>query len=182
MYLDFNSNHPKHCKESIPYSQALRILERCATPEDTTHHLSQLKSKLEERNYPSELIEGKFEKAKKKDRKSLIFQPRKEKRKSDDKVRLIMTHSQANPPIHKWVRESKQLLARNDEAIALGSKIQIGSKQPKNLQRIAGGQKKGNGATPTPRSWVQKMWALQGFLPNFGIGQQFQQHEYRKKI
>ena len=150
LYLDFNSNHPKHCKESIPYSQALRIVERCATHEDTSHHLSQLKSKLEERNYPSELIEDKFEKAKKKDRRSLIFQQRKERKKSDDKVRLIMTHSQANPPIHKWLRESKHLLARNDEAKALGNKIQIGSKQPKNLQRIAGGQKNVAGAVPNP--------------------------------
>ena len=58
-----------------------------------------------------------------------------------------MTHSQANPPIHKWMRESKKLLARNDEAKALGSKIQIGSKQPKNLQRIAGGLKSGSTRT-----------------------------------
>ena len=86
----------------------------------------------------------------KKDRRSLIFQQRKERKKSDDKVRLIMTHSQANPPIHKWLRESKHLLARNDEAKALGNKIQIGSKQPKNLQRIAGGQKNVAGAVPNP--------------------------------
>ena len=31
LYLDFTSNHPDHCKEGIPYSQALRIIERCHT-------------------------------------------------------------------------------------------------------------------------------------------------------
>ena len=150
LYLDFNSSHPEHCKESIPFSQALRIIERCSTPEDANQHLAQLKSKLEERNYPPELVEKKFEKAKLKDRKTLIYQPRKQKTKSDDKVRLIITHSQANPPMHKWIRESKKLLARNDEAKALGNKIQIGSKQPKNLQRIAGGLKSGSGGVETP--------------------------------
>ena len=25
LYLDFNSNHPMHCKQSIPYSQAFRV-------------------------------------------------------------------------------------------------------------------------------------------------------------
>ena len=145
LYLDFNSNHPLHCKESIPYSQALRVVERCATPENREMQLLNLKTKLEERNYPTELVENKFERARSKDRKSLIFQQRKQKNKKDDKVRFMFTHNQANPPIHKWVRESKQLLARNDRAKALGDRIQIGSKQPKNLQRLVGGCKGGSG-------------------------------------
>ena len=32
IYLDYNSHHPMHCKNGIPYSQALRIIERCAHP------------------------------------------------------------------------------------------------------------------------------------------------------
>ena len=83
-------------------------------------------------------MKSQFEKAKKRDRKELIFQQRKKKTK-DDKVRLIITHSTANPPIHKWLRESKILLARNDQAKEIGNKIQVCSKQPKNLQRMAGG-------------------------------------------
>ena len=56
----------------------------------------------------------------------------------------------SQPPVHKWVRESKQLLARYDETTALGNKIQIGSEQTKNLQRYAGGLKSGTGAVPHP--------------------------------
>ena len=52
--------------------------------------------------------------------------------------------------MHKWIRESKKLLARNDEAKALGNKIQMGSKQPTNIQRIAGGLKSGPGGVKTP--------------------------------
>ena len=28
LYLDFNSNHPGHCKIGIPYRQALRVIEK----------------------------------------------------------------------------------------------------------------------------------------------------------
>ena len=73
LYLDYNSNHPLHCKQSIPYSQALRVIERCATPTDRDLHLENLMSKFEERNYPTSLIEDKFKKAKAQNRKSLIF-------------------------------------------------------------------------------------------------------------
>ena len=30
LYLDFNSNHPNHGKEGIPYSQVLRVIEKCS--------------------------------------------------------------------------------------------------------------------------------------------------------
>ena len=39
LYLDYNSNHPNHCKDSIPYSQALRITERCSDTLDADLHL-----------------------------------------------------------------------------------------------------------------------------------------------
>ena len=70
-------------------------------------HLNNLKSKLEDRNYPQDLIENKFEKAKSEDRKELIFQSRKKALK-DGKVRLMFTHNTANPPIHQWVRAGKK--------------------------------------------------------------------------
>ena len=125
-------------------------MERCSTEEDANHHLAPLKTKLEERNYPSDVIDAKFQKGKQRERKTLIYQPRKPQNKSDGKVRLMITHSQANPPIHRWVRECKTLLARNDEAKSLGDKIQIGSKQPKNLQRLVGGFNCGQGAKKCP--------------------------------
>ena len=57
LYLDFFSNHPDHCKESLVYSQALRIIERCSKEDDTEHHLKVLREKLEMRNYPTKLLD-----------------------------------------------------------------------------------------------------------------------------
>ena len=53
----------------------------------------------------------------------------------------MLTYNEGNPPFHKWIRESKKLLARNDDAKAMGNCIQIGTRQPKNLQRLVGGFK-----------------------------------------
>ena len=78
--------------------------------------MENLKNKLEERNYPSELIDLQFNRAKKKERKALINQKPKVKNYKDNKVRLILTHNQANPPFHQWVREAKHLLRRNEKA------------------------------------------------------------------
>ena len=67
---------------------------------------------------------------------------------NSDKVRLMFTHSQANPPVHMWIRQCKELLAKNQKAKKIGDKIQIGSKQPKNLQRLVGGHKSGSSEIP----------------------------------
>ena len=53
------------------------MVERCSTVENRDDHLANLKVKFEERNYPSDLIQTQFEKAKKKDRKDLISHKRK---------------------------------------------------------------------------------------------------------
>ena len=151
LYLDYNSNHPLPCKDSIPYSQGLRVVERCSTTEDRDAHLSDLKTKFEERNYPPELIQKQFEKAKQNERKSLIFQTRK-KQNNNEKVRLMFTHGQANPPVQMWVRQCKQLLSKSAKAKKIGEKIQIGSKQAKNLQQLIGGYKtRPEGTEETPQ-------------------------------
>ena len=121
------------------------MIERCSSPSDTDGQLANLKIKFKERKYPTELIDSQFKKSKKKERKSLIFQEPKPKNVKDNKVRLVFTHSRASPPIHQWVREAKHLLKRNDKARDIGRRIQVASKQPKNLQQLVGGFKKGSG-------------------------------------
>ena len=63
LFLDYNSNHPQHCKHSLPYSQALRVVERCTLECDREEQLKNLNSKFKERNYPSDIVDSQFEKA-----------------------------------------------------------------------------------------------------------------------
>ena len=135
VYLDYRSNHPEHCKNGIIYSQALRTIERCSRIEDQTLHMENLKEKFVQRNYPTELIEKHFEKAKSRGRKDLIFQSRKKSTKNDRKCRLIFTYNEANPPLHGWIREGQKLLVRNEKAKNIGKEIQIANRQPRNIKR-----------------------------------------------
>ena len=123
------------CKEGLVYGQALRILERCSKKEWGEEHLENLRQKLSNRNYPEKLISASFSKAKLKSRTELIHQKRK-KPQSDDKVRLIFTYNEGNPPLHKWLREAKNCLVKNEKAKSLGRNIQICYKQPRNLKRM----------------------------------------------
>jgi hypothetical protein len=147
LYLDFSSNHPEHCKLAIPYSQALRVVERCSEIKEQETQLENLKEKLKERNYPENIIEEKFDKARKKDRRTLIFQNRNNKNRGTKKVRFMFTHNAANPPIHKWVRMCKPLLERSAKAKDIGSKIQICTKQPRNLKAMLGGYREKAGVS-----------------------------------
>ena len=139
LYLDYFSNHPNHCKESLIYSQALRILERCSSEDDAQHHLDILNEKLQERNYPDTLIKKKIGEAQKRTREDILR--RRPKRKKDNKVRLVFTHNQSNPPVQKWIRESKKVLLKNEEAKEIGDNIQVGWRQPRNLKNTVCGLK-----------------------------------------
>ena len=134
LYLDYFSNHPEHCKEGVIYGQALRVIERCSNSEDADNQLDNLKTKLKKRNYPENLINSKFRKAKKNTRNGLIHQHRHEKSREDKKVRLIFTFNRGNPPLHAWLRGAKKCLIKDERARDLGNQIQICYKQPRNLK------------------------------------------------
>ena len=135
----------------------MRIIGICSKDNDKEAHLNNLKEKLIERNYPEELIEKKFCKARQQNRKDIIFKQRKPQQQKDDKIRLIFTHTAANPPIHKWLREGKKHLARNDRTRAMGKKIHIASRQPKNMLRIVRNSNFPRGSqAPTTNQGCQK--------------------------
>ena len=62
----------------------------------------------------------------------------------------MFNHTQSNPPIQMWIQQCKQLLNKNEKAKKIGNKIQIGSKQPKNLQGLIRGYKGQSGGPPEP--------------------------------
>ena len=105
--------------------------------------MKNLEEKLIERKYPENLVKKQLARAQTKDRRTQIF--KKKTTKTDNKVRLIFTYNQNNPPIHKWIRQSKKFLERNEKAKELGKNIQIAYKQPKNIKRMVGGPSKGGG-------------------------------------
>ena len=62
-YLDYNSHHPQHMKDNIPYGLAKKLI--CFIPdyERLEYRLEQLKIWLVKRNYPLQIIEKKIHNA-----------------------------------------------------------------------------------------------------------------------
>ena len=118
-----------------------------------------------------------------KDRKELIHQQRRKKYQQDGKVRLMITQNQTNPPIHQWVRNCRKVLLKNEKAKALGSRIQICTKQPRNLQRIAGGYKGESGGSENvpPDAGCQKCNHCKVACPILQEGKSFQSTNTHKK-
>ena len=63
-YLDFDSHHPTHIKENIPFNLAKRIIVFCSNERKEKVRLNELKQWLLKCNYPEKLIDKKFHCAK----------------------------------------------------------------------------------------------------------------------
>ena len=62
-YLDYNSHHPTHMKDNIPYGLAKKLIAFVPDYERLEYRLSQLKTWLLKRNYPSKIIDKKIHNA-----------------------------------------------------------------------------------------------------------------------
>ena len=63
-YLSFDSHHPNHVKQNIPYTLAKRIMVFTSNPEKESSNLNDLKKWLLTCGYPKKLIQKKFHNAK----------------------------------------------------------------------------------------------------------------------
>ena len=59
-YLDYNSHHPTHMKDNIPYGLAKKLIAFVPDYDRLEHRLSELKTWLIKRNYPSHIIDKKI--------------------------------------------------------------------------------------------------------------------------
>ena len=57
-YLLFSSSHPPSCKQSIPFSQLLRIKRRCSDNDDVITIATQVANYFSARQYPKHIIES----------------------------------------------------------------------------------------------------------------------------
>ena len=115
LFLDWNSNHPIHCKKSIVYSQGLRYVMLSSSKKQLEENLSKLKDKFIQVHYPEEIIQEQFLRIEKINRKDLILKPRPSKKsKTKNKKALhISTFNSKNPPYARWFKELRPILDRD---------------------------------------------------------------------
>ena len=97
MYLHYNSAHPKHQKDAVPYSLFIRCKRICTEKRHFFMEVQDITQKLAYRGYPHELIVKSFLKANQQNRDDLLL-INKENLTTDKKIRSITTYNTHNHP------------------------------------------------------------------------------------
>ena len=71
-YLRFESSHPRHCMDGLPYSQFLRVRRICSREEDFVRHCETLRTHFIRRGYPTRLLDSAIDRAGNNHRKDLL--------------------------------------------------------------------------------------------------------------
>ena len=117
-YLHFNSCHPDHTKNSIIYSQALRIRKRCSDDGKFENHLAELRQWFSSRKYPETLIEGQIQKFRAKVASNDPITEDNSRRDAGG-VPLVMTYHPALKNTYRFLNKHIRDLYRNTECKAV---------------------------------------------------------------
>ena len=140
-YLLYSSSHPQRCKDSIPYSQFLRIRRLCSNLKDFERHILTFALHFKRRLYPTELIVEAARLTRNLDRKVLLDDTLREQRaienSNEDAVFLITTFHPSDHTVRDIVHKNWDILGQNDETNFLYKKRLItGYRRPKNLRDL----------------------------------------------
>ena len=98
-YLLYSSSHPSHVKNSIPYSQFLRVRRLCSDDSDFSSKSEEMCQFFEKRGYPVSVVKAGHHRAQQFDRQSSLQTSQKDK---NDRIHspslsiLIITQSKAS--------------------------------------------------------------------------------------
>ena len=141
LFLHYRSCHPKHVFKAIVFNQALLPISVCSHPEWADRYLQNLRPKFLEQEYPEELVDAEFERAKKLDRKDLIYKKKNTRKSEKNKNRmkncLCITINPGNPPFKKWLKELLPILHRDPTMRKIIPDIPVVNKQPASVASIA---------------------------------------------
>jgi hypothetical protein len=138
-YLLYNSSHPRTTKDSIPYSQFLRIRRICSRIEDFDKNVIILSTHFVRRGYPIELITEAAIMARRKPREELLNKKEKVTQENEKQVFLVSTYNPAEDYLKEIVRNNWDLLGKSPTTQFIHQmKLRSGYRRPKNLKRNFG--------------------------------------------
>ncbi|XP_078498180.1 uncharacterized protein LOC144754363 [Lissotriton helveticus] len=105
--LHFKSYHPRCQKDSIPFSQFLRVRRNCTNIKDFDIQAEIMKSKFIQRGYPHRLVRGAYKRARFYDRDTLL---QSQKQKADPKLVCITKHSTMDSTVRQIINSNWHLL------------------------------------------------------------------------
>jgi hypothetical protein len=134
-YLLYDSAHPQRCKDSIPYSQFLRVRRICSLDSDFKTHILELTCHFMVRGYPIKLLQEAADKVKSLDRNDLLKEAEIEGDIADkSKVFLITTYNPNYHHLNKLVFGNWDMLGRSPATdFIYQRKLMCGYRRSRNL-------------------------------------------------
>ena len=114
LYLHYSSFHPSHQKESLPYSQALRLRWICSTDSLYKTASQNMLQNFIHRGYPIQLVRSAIEKALSKNRDELP-QPKNSATSQKTLIPFITTNNPFNPPIRRILSKYRRILETSED-------------------------------------------------------------------
>ncbi len=102
-YLSYDSSHPRRCKDSIPYSQLLRLRRLCSDNEDFIIKTEEMISFFKARGYPDHVLQSAL------DRVSNNH-TEKDNRDNNSRIPLVITYHPTNSQVVKILMSNFKLL------------------------------------------------------------------------
>ena len=135
-YLKYDSAHPPKCKDSLPYSQMLRIRRICKNDEDYQKHITQKRSEFIEKGYPERVINRAENEVSKRSREDLLTtKPKENIDKTKEKMFLTVTYREGYQYVPKIVKNNWDILARSCTTKNMHrADLMIGYHKPKDLR------------------------------------------------
>ena len=137
-YLNYNSAHPPTCKNSLPYSQLLRIKRICTKSNDFDKHAKTKINEFKIKNYPEKILQEALAKVESLNRNELIKKKEKQNRNpQEENTFLTCTFRPNYQKVPKLVKKNWDILARSATTKNLHrTHLKIGYRRPKNLKEM----------------------------------------------
>jgi hypothetical protein len=114
-YLHFSSEHPRHMKVSIPYSQSLRCRRICSDTAEAEREIELLLNRFRFRGYPTALLNDAKRKALAYNRNTTSSISR----QKSDNLNLITTYSSYMPKLNRLLQKHYPILQSNPSTKSL---------------------------------------------------------------
>ena len=111
-YLLYSSSHPSHVKNSIPYSQFLRLRCLCSDDSDFSSKSEEMCQFFEKRGYPISVVKAGHHRAQQFDRQSSLQTSQKDK---NDRIPFTLTFHPHNHAVKSIILSNFKLLQNDPE-------------------------------------------------------------------
>ena len=107
-----SSSHPSHVKNSIPYSQFLRLRRLCSDDSDYSSKSQEMCQFVEKHGYPASVIQTAHHRAQQTDQQSALQTSQKEK---NDRIPFTLTFHPHNNPVKAIILNNFKILQNDPE-------------------------------------------------------------------